>query len=191
MKQFEPTIMMRDPRTLTPYTNNAKIHTTAQIDKIAGQIHSVGFTQPIVIDKDGVIIAGHGRREAALRLNMTHVPVIVADHLDENEIRAARIADNAVARGEIDQDKLRFDLGTLYRQDFDLKLTGFELGEIEKVLIEESEQRQEQESQETEKQESPDEKTQFIVTTHLENEDQMQAIYEELTGRGFKCKLIT
>ena len=76
MKAFDPRIEWRDPATLTPYSNNAKTHPTEQIDKIAASIASFGFDQPIVVDTDGVIIKGHGRREASLRLGLDQVPVL-------------------------------------------------------------------------------------------------------------------
>jgi len=123
--QWKPEIEFRDPKSLTPYVKNAKVHSTEQIDKIAGQIAAVGFTQPIVVDREGVIIAGHGRREAALRLALNEVPVVVAGHLDEYQAMAARIADNKVADSPWDTNLLKFDLGTLELKGFDIKLTGF------------------------------------------------------------------
>ncbi len=134
MKNWKPEIIYRDPKSLTPYARNAKIHSTEQIDKIAGQIASVGFTQPIVIDTEGVIIAGHGRREASIRLGLQEVPVVVASHLNEYEAMAARIADNKVAEAPWDPALLKFDLGTLKMHEFNLTLTGFELPHIESIL---------------------------------------------------------
>jgi ParB-like chromosome segregation protein Spo0J len=66
MRTFDPRIEWRDPRSLTPYSNNAKTHPTEQVDKIAASIAAFGFDQPIVVDGEGVIIKGHGRREASL-----------------------------------------------------------------------------------------------------------------------------
>jgi hypothetical protein len=127
MKESKIKVEFRDPKSLTPYSKNAKVHSIEQIDKIAGQIASFGFDQPIVVDKDFVIIKGHGRREAAIRLNLQEVPIVVADHLDEYQAMAARIADNKVADAPWDVDMLKFDLGTLKTHDFDLKLTGFDM----------------------------------------------------------------
>lgn len=119
-------IEQRTPQSLTPYLKNAKIHTTEQIDRIAGQIAAFGFDQPIVVDKNGVIIKGHGRREAAIRLNLPFVPVVVAEHLDEYQAMAARIADNKVAQTGFDNELLRFDVHTLDSHNFDLNLTGMD-----------------------------------------------------------------
>lgn len=188
-------VQQLDPKTLTPYANNAKIHTTEQIDKIAGQISAFGFDQPIVVDKEFVIIKGHGRREAALRLGLKQVPVVVAEHLDEYQTKAARIADNKVAEADYDEDKLKFDLGTLQHHDFNLKLTGFDLGEIDK-LLEDSDvtSTDEDEDEEAEKKEDELEAeavTQYIVSVHCANEEEMSKLYEELNGRGMDCKLLT
>lgn len=208
-------IVWLDPNTLTPYTNNAKKHPTEQIDKLAGQIAEFGFDQPIVVDKNKVIIKGHGRREAALRLGLKTVPVVVADHLDEFQVKAARIGDNQVASlGTIDKNLLKFELGTLQRADYNLKLTAFELGDIDKILsqgdVEEesggksSESSGEEETQETENENSGEGDTdnaddnvdgdaaqQFIVAVHCTDEDQMKLIYEEMVNRGLDVKLIT
>lgn len=122
-------ITWMNPQSLTPYARNTKIHTTAQIDKIASQINAHGFDVPIVVDKDLVIIKGHGRREASMRLKLESVPVIVRDDLNEFEVMAARIGDNAVADCEWDEDMLRFEVGTLDRNEYDLGLTGLEMPE--------------------------------------------------------------
>ena len=134
VKPFEPRIEWRDPSTLTPYSNNAKTHPTEQIDKIAASIAAYGFDQPIVVDADGVIIKGHGRREASLRLGLTKVPVLVRTDLSVAEIKAARLADNRTAQSPWDEEMLRLELAALQEEGFDLDLTGFDLEEIERLL---------------------------------------------------------
>ncbi len=191
---FKPEIQWLDPERLTPYQNNPKKHSRKQIDKIAAQISAVGFTQPIVVDKDHVVIAGHGRREASLRLGLKSVPVIVASHLDEYQVKAARIADNRVAEeGEIDQDVLKFELGSLSLRDFDLKLTGFELGQLDTLLGEPgiAQDRSSKGESSSESKESQKASEQWIVAVTCEGEDQMRSVFEELTARGLKCKMIT
>lgn len=123
-------VEMRDPKSLTPYAKNSKKHPQSQIDRLAGQIAAFGFDQPIVIDVQGVIIKGHGRREAALQLGLKQVPVVVSTQ-DEYSNMANRIADNQVASQEYDEDMLRFDLGTLARNGMDLQLSGIETGRLE------------------------------------------------------------
>lgn len=119
---------------ITPYARNAKKHPKEQVDKIAHQINSVGFLVPIIVDKHMIIIAGHGRYAAAQALNLTDVPVIVADHLTEDQAAAFRIADNKVAESEWDLPILAFELGSLERIEFDLTLTGMEKVEIESTM---------------------------------------------------------
>lgn len=103
---------------LVPYELNSKIHDPAQVEKIANAILATGWDQPIVVDKDGVIIKGHGRRLAAIRLGRKTVPVLVRDDLNPEQVRAARLADNRVAVGGIDSELLKQELATL---DFDLE----------------------------------------------------------------------
>lgn len=98
---------------LIPYAQNAKKHEPAQVAKIAKSISEFGWTQPIVVDKEGVIIAGHGRRLAALQLKLTEVPVWVRSDLNAEQVRALRLADNRVAQGDIDTDLFRKELETL------------------------------------------------------------------------------
>lgn len=133
-KQWKPKVEYRDPSTLIPYVKNAKIHTKEQINKVAGAISAFGFTQPIVVDKDGVIIAGHCRREASISLGLKEVPVVIAGHLDEHQVMAARIADNKVSEAPWDADMLKFDLGTLQLKDFKMDLTGFSMPEIDSFM---------------------------------------------------------
>ena len=119
--KFGPDVTYRKPDELTPYVQNAKRHSSAQIDRLAGIIARFGFDQPIVVDANGVIIKGHARREAARRLKMEAVPVIVRADLSEHEMMAARIADNRVAEGqEYDVEKLQLELGELEKYELDI-----------------------------------------------------------------------
>lgn len=134
MKRYEPVVVMKSPHELTPYFRNTKAHPTAQIDKIASAIAEFGFDQPIVIDSDGVIIKGHGRREAAIRLGIKEVPVLVRDDLSEAQKKAARIADNKVAESEWLQEELKAEIEELSELDYDLNLTGFDSDELDVLL---------------------------------------------------------
>lgn len=96
-----------------PYDGNAKIHDKEQVAKIASSIKEFGWDTPIVVDKDGVIIKGHGRRLAAISLGYTEVPVIVRADLNEEQVKAARLADNRVAMGEYDSKLLQQELENL------------------------------------------------------------------------------
>lgn len=100
-----------------PYELNSKKHEPDQVRKIAESIKQFGWDQPIVVDANGVVIKGHGRRLAAIELGLKSVPVLVRDDLSEDAVRAARLADNRVAVGDIDTDLLRTELSSL---DYDL-----------------------------------------------------------------------
>jgi hypothetical protein len=136
MKHGKLELIWKDPASLVPYIRNAKRHPPEQIDKIAGQISAYGFDQPIVIDAHNVIIKGHGRREAALKLGLKEVPVIVSS-LDEYQAMASRIGDNKVGESEFDYDLLNFDFGSLATQ-FDqtqvAEMSGYVPQEIEQVM---------------------------------------------------------
>lgn len=119
---------------LTPYQRNAKTHPKEQVDKIAKQISEVGFLVPIVVDKDHVVIAGHGRLLAAKSLNMQEVPVVVADHLTEDQVMAWRIADNKVAESPFDMQLLAFDLQTLELHGVDLTMSGISMDEAKAIV---------------------------------------------------------
>ncbi len=95
---------------VAPYELNAKIHDKQQVERIAKSIAEFGWDQPIVVDKDGVIIKGHGRRLAAIQLGLSEVPVLVRDDLDEEQVRAARLADNRVAIGDLDSELLQKEM---------------------------------------------------------------------------------
>jgi ParB-like chromosome segregation protein Spo0J len=111
---------------LIPYARNARTHSPAQIDQIAASIAEFGFTNPILVGSDGVIVAGHGRLEAARKLGLETVPVIVLDHLTPTQRRALVIADNRIAENAgWDVEMLSLELAELQELDFNLELTGF------------------------------------------------------------------
>lgn len=106
-------IELWDIERLIPYEANVKIHDEKQVAKIAESIRRFGWDQPIVVDVNGVIIKGHGRRLAAISLGLDQVPVLVRDDLTEDEVKAARVADNRVAMGDIDTEMLQQELAEL------------------------------------------------------------------------------
>lgn len=114
---MKPNIQIWPIVKIVPYEKNAKKHPKDQVSRIASSIKQFGWTQPIVVDRNGVIIAGHGRRLAALELQFTEVPVWVRDDLDDDQVRALRLADNRVAESTIDVNLFRQELEGL---DFDL-----------------------------------------------------------------------
>ena len=125
---------------LVPYARNSRTHSPQQVDKIAASIREFGFLNPIIVDGENGIIAGHGRVMAAQKLGLADLPVIEASHLTEAQRRAYVIADNRLALDAgWDNDLLKVELQDLDSQGFDLTLTGFELGEIGDLLAEATE----------------------------------------------------
>jgi DNA modification methylase len=119
---------------IIPYVNNPKAHPDDQIKKIASSIKEFGFKVPIIVDKDFVIIAGHGRYYAAKLLGLDKVPVIIAEDLTPAQVKAFRIADNKVAESEWDYESLLAELEQLKDLDYDIELTGFDEEEIERLI---------------------------------------------------------
>ena len=112
---------------LIPYAKNAKLHSDSQVSAIAGSIREFGFNNPVLIDKDNGIIAGHGRVLAAQVLKLDEVPCIRLAHLTETQKRAYILADNRLSEtgGGWNEEMLKIELGELQELDFDLSLTGF------------------------------------------------------------------
>ena len=124
------TIIDKPLHSLTPYPSNPKEHPPEQIERIAASIQEFGFLVPLVIDSQGVIVAGHGRYEAARLLKLETVPTISAGSLTPEQIRAFRIADNRVAESAWDDAVLEQELRELHAAGFDIELTGFTLEDI-------------------------------------------------------------
>jgi len=124
---------------LKPYERNPRTHSPEQITKIAASLLEFGWTNPILVDADAGIIAGHGRLLAARELGMTTVPVIELSHLTEAQKRAYLIADNRLALDAgWDEDLLAEELRALEGLDFNLELTGFDLDELHDLLEDET-----------------------------------------------------
>jgi DNA modification methylase len=122
---------------LVPYARNSRTHSDEQVAQICGSIKEFGFTNPVLIDADGLIIAGHGRTLAAQRLDMKEVPCLRMDYLTEAQKKAYVIADNKLAlNAGWDEEMLALELGDLQGLDFDLSLTGFDDDELNALLAE-------------------------------------------------------
>ena len=130
-------VAYRPADTLVPDPRNARTHPKRQIDQIVASIRAFGFTNPILIDPDGAIIAGHGRLLAAKAIGLDEVPTITLAGLSEAQKRALRLADNKIAlNAGWDVDLLKLELAELTTLDvgFDLSVTGFSTGEIDVAL---------------------------------------------------------
>lgn len=128
-------IVYRTTSVLIPYVGNSRTHSTQQTQQIASSIKEFGFTNPVLIDEDNGIIAGHGRVLAAQLLGMDEVPCIVLSGMTEAKKRAYVIADNKLAlNAGWDDEMLRLEFEDLKAMDFDLDLTGFSQEEIDKLM---------------------------------------------------------
>src|SRR5579872_4756415 len=127
---FPMHVEMRPLDSIRPYENNPRLNDAA-VDAVAASIKEFSFRQPIVVDEEGVIVVGHTRYKAALKLGLKEVPVHVAVGLSPAQARAYRIADNQTATlSGWDDDKLPLELAELQKLDFDLDLTGFSGDEL-------------------------------------------------------------
>ena len=117
---------------LKPYENNARTHSEEQVKKIVRSIEEFGFINPVLIDGNYGIIAGHGRVMAAKKMGMTEVPCLFVEDLTEAQKRAYIIADNKLALDAgWDEELLQIELAELQEMDFDITLTGFEMEDLE------------------------------------------------------------
>ena len=122
---------------LRAHPQNARTHSGAQIEQIAASIREFGFVNPILIGSDDVIVAGHARLQAARTLGMSDVPVILVGHLSSKQRRALAIADNQLPlNAGWDEEILRRELAALEKEDFDVKLIGFDEAELDRLLAE-------------------------------------------------------
>lgn len=193
-----------------PYKKNAKIHTEKQIENLAAMIEQFGFRQPIVVDESGIILAGHGRRKAAIRLKLKTVPVCVVRDLSEKEKAAYRIGDNMVARGSYDQDLLGkeiVDILGFTEHDLmllDTNLLGMNDKEITDIFekfgdassfgpsfydIQFKEPTFDETKMSTNKE--PEFKPSYSIVIECEDEMEQQQIYEQMIAEGKKCKVQT
>lgn len=125
----------RKVETLIPYARNPRTHTDEQVAKIAASIVEYGWTNPVLVDGDNGVIAGHGRLAAARKLGLDEVPVIELAHLSPAQKRAYVITDNRLALDAgWDEEMLALELAELSEAGYDLALTGFEDAEIEALL---------------------------------------------------------
>jgi len=124
-KVYEYTVKKTD--SLIPYINNSRTHDENQVSQIAASIKEFGFTNPVLVDDDNGLIAGHGRILAARKLGLTDIPAIVVSNLTDAQKKALVIADNQLAlNADWDIDKLKLEVDTLDDLDFDLDLLGFD-----------------------------------------------------------------
>jgi len=127
-----------DISTIKPYENNPRKLKDSAIEKVAMSLKEYGFRQPIVVDKDNIIVAGHTRYRASKKLGLKNVPISVIDNLTPEQINAYRIADNRTAEeSEWDNELLKMEIKDLEAKDFKLDLLGFNEDQLNDLLFEE------------------------------------------------------
>ncbi len=130
-------VVVRSLSSLKPNPRNARTHSRRQIAQIADSIRTFGFNNAVIIDEDGMILAGHGRVAAAQKLGMTEVPTVCLSHMTEAQKRAYILADNKLAeKAGWDEEILALEFQTLFEiaPELDLTITGFEIAEIDLTI---------------------------------------------------------
>ena len=123
---------------LVPYINNARTHSPEQISKLRSSLREFGFINPVIIDRDFGVIAGHGRILAAKEEGIEEVPCVFVDYLTEAQKKAYILADNRMALDAgWDEELLRIEIESLQGEDFDVGLTGFTDDELSQLFGEE------------------------------------------------------
>lgn len=163
---------------IKPYENNPRNNEDA-VQYVANSLKKFGWKQPIVLDKDGVIIAGHTRFLAAKQLGMKTAPCVIADDLTEEECRGYRLADNKTAE----------------KASWNIELLDMELAEIETIDMgllgfDEEKEGEEQESGAVSADTSYNYKEQYGVIVLCKDEQEQEAVYNRLAEEGYECKVV-
>lgn len=178
-------VTRRKISSLIPYALNSRTHSDEQIAQIAASINEWGFTTPILIDKNGGVIAGHGRLLAAQRLGLEEVPTMTAIGWSDAQKKAYVIADNKLAlNAGWDSDILKIEMQELGDLNFDLTLTGFGIEEMASLF----DQMEEQEKPLPEEQ---DLQPTFEVAVECADETEQETVFNLLSERGHACRILT
>jgi ParB-like chromosome segregation protein Spo0J len=171
---------------LIPYAKNSRVHDDAQVAQIAGSIREFGFTNPVLVDAEGGIIAGHGRVLAARKLGLVEVPCIELSHLSDVQRRAYVIADNKLGlNSSWDDELLKIELEALHDDGFGMELLGFGADELEAAMGIQGELDGD----------APEDKgisyqENFAVLVECTDEANQQTVFERLSAMGFTCKVL-
>ena len=170
---------------LRPYERNARTHSDAQIDAIAESIRQFGFNSPILIDDDNGVIAGHARLAAARKLGLDTVPCVRLSHLNDAQRRAYILADNRLAEMAVwDEELLKSELSELSVLDAELDLSFLDF-KFDDLLSENGDDHGSQKPKE------PKLLHIFEVSVVCKDEYEQKAVYEHLTGLGYKCRVLS
>ena len=169
---------------LIPYARNSRTHSPEQVQQVANSIREFGFTNPVLIDGDNGLIAGHGRVMAAQSLGLEQVPCIRLAYLTEAQKRAYIIADNQLALNSgWDEAMLKAELQDLQKIDFDLDLLGFDDDFLSNIM-DISEETQ------AKPQTGIDYQEHYAIVVTCESCSHQEDVYNKLVEMGFVCKLL-
>ncbi len=177
-----PTLQInyKSTENLIPYANNSRTHSDDQINQVASSIKEFGFTNPVLIDEQGGIIAGHGRVMAAKKLGLAEVPTITLEGLTKAQVKAYVIADNQLALNSgWDFDILNLEVESLTEMGFDVSLLG--LSNLMPDKLDEKENNSLSDVKDED---------QFLLVIECKNETDQNIIYEELLARNYNIRLM-
>jgi len=176
-----PPYQLKKTDDLIPYVNNSRTHSEPQVNQIASSIKEFGFTNPVLIDEDGGVIAGHGRLMAARKLGIDEVPTITLLGLTEAQKKAYVIADNKLAlNAGWDESVLSLEIMSLSEMDFDLDLLGFDVNELARIVDEIEEDLDPKEESYSEV---------FNVLIECKDEQEQENVFNRLDSEGYKCRV--
>jgi len=180
-------IIEKNIKDLIPYCNNSRTHSDEQVQQIASSIKEFGFTNPVLIDEQGGIIAGHGRVMAAKKLGLAEVPCIVLDGLSEAQKKAYIIADNKLALNSgWDADMLKVEMERLGELGFDLSLTGFDDIELGELFGDDEEPDETESSDDFESAY----REQYAVIVTCRDAVEQEQIFNKLQSSGYEVKVV-
>lgn len=168
-------IIYREIKDLRPYKKNAKKHPKEQVERIANSIKEFGFTQPVIIDKNNCVVAGHGRILGAKKAGLKQVPTVCLDDLTEEQIKAYRLVDNKLNESDWDFSLLDDELGIL-AEDIDMSSFGFDMDMSDEDL-----------EKEMEKEVKFRTKEKHLVIVPCKNEKETIKVQKEIEQLGYKC----
>lgn len=170
-------IVYRNIRDLKPYKNNAKKHPKEQVERIANSIREFGFTQPVIVDQNNCVVAGHGRILGAKKAGLKQVPTVCLEELTEEQIKAYRLVDNKLNESDWNWKLVNEEM-ELLSGDIDMSLFGFDADMSD-------------EEQEKKKKVEFEIKEKYEVHIICKDEKQMEEVYNKTKGLGVECKLVS
>lgn len=185
-----------DINAIKPYENNARLHSSIQINQIMQSIKEFGFTNPLIIDTEYNLIAGHGRLEALKQLNkidfkdnsILNAPCIQVKDLSDTQKRALCLADNQIALNSTwDNEKLKDELEKLANENFNFDCIGFGDSVFDDFIDDEAELNTDDMTTQHDK----ELKEKFTLCIECTNESELKVLYDDFKDKGYTCKIIT